>query len=703
MKKHIFLLTLILLLNINLQVHAKEIARVNTKYPDYAFEYLGPDKFENMNRKMFSFDLKLNKYVIKPIHILWASIMPQYGMDRISGICKNIEAPIRITSCLLQKDFKSSGHEVVRFLANSTIGLGGMFDPANHFLKIKPVDEDMEQALCKCHVKSGPYLVVPFLMSTTPRDLIGKALDLGLNPSSYVGLPVVAMAKAGLTLNKSSDIQKLVKIIESNYADPYLIAREFYGFNNYIKNSNLDRDEVLNTMATPYNEETVITPNSNIANTLTPSSSKIQNESTETALKLNDIIKSGSHADETVLRSYDNPNSKLMADMILYDYNPQSPVTDAMRTALFDNPEINKSFWNDLSIWNKCFEKKIKTSDINIDPKRADYQFKYVMQKGQTSPVAIIYPSIGEGINSHHSVVLAKMFYDAGYSVIIQGSSFHWQFIKSMPKGYAPGLPENDAQYLRMVSSKIIDKLQNKYNCKFTNKIMLGTSYGALTTLFVANQESKNNTLNIDKFIAINPPVELTYAMRQIDKNSEDWDKNPMNFKNKTSYTAAKIMKIYKDKSSLKTETLPFTSEEAKLITGLLMHQKLADVIFTLEDTCRCKKCPIYSNLYNMGYEDYANKYLLPSKNYRTADEMNFETSLYSIAYYLENSSNYKIYHSIDDYLVNSNELKILKKYSKNKLVLLSNGSHLGFLYRPEFLQELQKDIALENIKTASK
>ena len=60
-------------------------------YPDFGYEYLGKDKFEGFNRKMFAFNQGLNKYAIRPIHIVWASVMPQYGMDRIKNATKNIE------------------------------------------------------------------------------------------------------------------------------------------------------------------------------------------------------------------------------------------------------------------------------------------------------------------------------------------------------------------------------------------------------------------------------------------------------------------------------------------------------------------------------------------------------------------------------------------------------------------------------------
>lgn len=70
-------------------------------YPDYADMYFGTDKYENYNRKMFNFNMGLNKYVIRPVHIIWASILPQYAKDRIYGVSNDIEYPIRLISCLV--------------------------------------------------------------------------------------------------------------------------------------------------------------------------------------------------------------------------------------------------------------------------------------------------------------------------------------------------------------------------------------------------------------------------------------------------------------------------------------------------------------------------------------------------------------------------------------------------------------------------
>ena len=95
---------------------AEEIASP-CRYPDYCKEYIGQDKFEKFNRRMFNFNAKLNKYALRPMHVVWASIMPKYGMDRIQNAYKNIEYPKRLVSTLLQKDLKAAKTETLRFLA----------------------------------------------------------------------------------------------------------------------------------------------------------------------------------------------------------------------------------------------------------------------------------------------------------------------------------------------------------------------------------------------------------------------------------------------------------------------------------------------------------------------------------------------------------------------------------------------------------
>ncbi len=675
------LLVLLALNNISVLAEKIDIQAVQTencKYPDYATMYVGEDKYEKFNRKMFNLNTKLNKYIARPVHILWSSVMPKYGMDRIKNAYNNIEYPKRLASCLLQRDGDALKKETVRFLTNSTIGLGGLFDPADKIFKIKPTNENMEQALCKCKMNSGHYMVMPVLNACTPRSLCGRMLEAALDPSVYLATPLTSIIKFGLMVNRTSYMQPIAKMIESTYADPYDIQKKLYGLENYIRNSNLDRKDLLETEAELVQEGQSALAEEMIA--------QIGND------EKSDMIEGTPTGMAAELELIKKP--PLTPDIVLDDYNSQTPVIDSMRTALFDDNSVNKSMWNELSIWNRSFAKRIKTASISVDETREPYKYRYILQKDKTAPLVIMYPSIGEGSNAHHSIIFAKMFYDAGYSVIIQGSHFHWEFVKSMPKGYCPGIPSQDADYIKLVTSKIMESVCAKYGCDFREKVVVGTSFGAMATLFVAEKESKNNTLGINKFIAISPPIELVYALEQLDKNSEEFDKNSPEVKHKTAITAAKILQLsqLKENSDFEFDTLPFTDEEGKLITTFILRQKLSDLIFTIENIAKNTKTDFYQTVNNMSYRDYAEKYLLKN-GMLTLDDIKYETGLYSLADYLTHADNYKIYQSFDDYFINKNQLARLKTLAGKHLVCLNCGAHLGFLYRKEFIDALKSDI----------
>ena len=674
-------------------------------YPYFAEEFLGADLHENYNRKMFKFNQGLNKFVIKPVHIIWASVMPQYGMDRLLGVSNNIEFPVRFVSSLVQGDFKNAGKESVRFLVNTTVGIGGMYDPAKRFLKIEQSSENMEQAIAKYHPEAKHYFIFPVIYFTTYRGLFGRVFDFALTPTTYIGTPITAAVKAVLTVNKTSYYQSLLKLLETSFADPYEVYKTAYGIDSYIKTNNFDRQEVISQLSTndiskrkrkdlqrELKVSAVIADDTSFEEDLINYPAQEEEET----FKQNKKVKKEKKEKKT--KSAPKFNEVVIApnntNISFNDYNPQDPYTDSMRTMLFYLPSSDKSFWNEMSIWNRSFKNKIKTSEINLSEGRANYRFRYILQRDKNAPLAVVYPSTGDGAMASHPTMFAKMFYDEGYSVIIIGNPYQWEFTRSMPEGYRPGLPENDAKMLRMATAKIISNVEKKNKREFKHKVILGTSYAGITTLFMASQEAKDNTLGDVKFISICPPINLYYSISQLDETCKSLTSSKDEMKYLMANAAAKAVKIFKSKKDIDFEVnnMPFTEKESKAMTCVMMHQKLSDVIFVIEDTPNNKKSDIYEKTSNMGYKDYSEKYL--NINTQKANKKVMESvKLTYISQYLETADNYKIYHTTNDYLINSAQLNHLKKLSGDRLVIMDNGSHMGFLYRSEFLNDLKTTI----------
>lgn len=653
-----------------------QIETNNRKYPCLSGYYIEDDINENFNRKIFNINLKLNKLIAKKIHVFWASVIPDIIINAINCAYCNIEYPKKIVSSLLQHDIEALKHETKRFIINTTLGIAGLIDVADKIFNLELYSEDMEQALAKCKINCGKYIVLPFISSTTSRDIFGRTLDFLLNPTTYIATPIAAAIKMGLLINRTTYIQPIIKMVESNFADPYDIAKKMFFVEKHIKLSNYDRKNVLEKIEDNYDEEIDLVDN------------KIQ-ENLQVKGKLQE------HENLIVNETLQN---ELMADIILDDFNPQNPVLDSMRTAFFDLKNKKNSIWSDLSIWN-CNNKKIKTDFIKITQDGIKYKFKYILQKNKTSPLVIIFPSIGEGINNSHSEILAQMFYKEGYSAIIIGSHFQWEFIKSLNKNHTPGNIKDDIKYVNLLVNNIIKHLSQKYNRVFLNRTAFGTSLGAFCVLFLANEQYELGANNINNFIAVCPPFELFYAMDKINKIINCWKNYPKDFKEKIAQTAAKVVRIYNNQEKLEKNmnNLPLSNYEAKLISSFIFHQKLSDLIYTIEtrNNPEINKKELYKMIYNSNFNDYTNKYLLVNYN---KEELGNINSLRAISNYLINKNNYKIYHSLDDYLTNKSQLKELKGFCDDKLILFNNGSHLGFLYRNEFIDNLKKEIKLTNI-----
>ena len=674
LKKLISGVILFNLLFFNVLAYAKEINE-ETKFPSISDLFVDDSKYEKFNRKVFYFNLKLNKIFVKKIHIVWASIAPSVVIDCLNYAYINIEYPKRLVSCLLQKDFDAVKHETKRFLINSTFGLAGLFDVANKVFNLELYNEDMEQALAKCKVKCGSYLVLPFVSSISSRDMVGRILDFLLTPTTYIASPVAAAIKMGLLINRTTNIQPIIKMVESNFVDTYDIAKQIYAIDKYIKLSNYDRKNVIEKIKNDYDEIDLV-----------------DNSKSKLDVK-------GKISDNLFVKM--DKNEELIADIFLDDYNPQSPVLDSIRTALLEG-NGKKKFWNEMSIWNRNFSKKIKCDYIEFSPNRSKYKYRYVLQKDKTSPVAIIFPSVGEGVDNSHNSYFAKMFYDDGYSVIILGSHFQWEFLKSLKKGYAVGNIKDDVKLVNLLVDNIISDLSKKYNRTFLSRVAFGTSLGAYCVMFLANNQYETGANNIDYFIAVCPPYNLMFAINELDKIISVWKQHPENMRDIFATTTAKVMRAYNEREKIAKNftKLPFSNYEAKLISAFVFHQKISDLIYQIEtdgENKATEKSKVYDLIYKMNFNDYVKKYLLVHYTYDELDKMN---SFSSIQDYLINKDNYKIYHSLDDYLINKEQLKNLKSICDKKLVLFNNGAHLGFMYRKEFLDELNND--MKNFKKAA-
>jgi phospholipid-binding lipoprotein MlaA len=136
----------------------------------------------------------------------------------------------RMMNSLFQGKFGGAGRELGRFLINSTVGVGGLFDPAKDVFGLVKSREDFGQTLGVYGVTPGPYVIVPFLEPLTVRDGIGKAVDGLMDPLSWF-LPFFWERfgmKVGDIVNERSLNLDLFQGFEESVIDMYSAVRHAY-------------------------------------------------------------------------------------------------------------------------------------------------------------------------------------------------------------------------------------------------------------------------------------------------------------------------------------------------------------------------------------------------------------------------------------------------------------------------------------------
>ena len=135
------------------------------------------DCFEKINRVTFAFNMALDKVLFRPVATGYRKL-PSPLRTGTSNALNNISNLVTIPNNILQGDFKAAGNNTARFIINTTIGIIGIFDPANILGFEKLEKEDFGQTFGAMGVGEGCYLVLPVIGPSTVRDAIGSLVSM---------------------------------------------------------------------------------------------------------------------------------------------------------------------------------------------------------------------------------------------------------------------------------------------------------------------------------------------------------------------------------------------------------------------------------------------------------------------------------------------------------------------------------------------
>ncbi len=193
--------------------------------------------------------MRIDRGIGKPAAKAYVKVVPRFVRTGISNVFDNLNTLNTIVNDMLQGKMKQAGNDSARFLLNTTFGVGGLYDAASQ-AGLDNNDEDFGQTFGKWGMKSGPYLVLPFLGPSTTRDAFGKLVDQYTYPVTYLGDESTRyVIRAVSLLNTRAGLLDLDAQIDRSYdryafiRNAWLQRREFQVKDGEVEDQSLDLEQ----------------------------------------------------------------------------------------------------------------------------------------------------------------------------------------------------------------------------------------------------------------------------------------------------------------------------------------------------------------------------------------------------------------------------------------------------------------------------
>jgi phospholipid-binding lipoprotein MlaA len=191
------------------------------------------DPIEPFNRAMYDVHQGIDRVVLKPVAEGYRAVVPRPVRQGVRNVLGNLRTPVILVNDMLQGEPRRAGDTLGRFVINSTLGLGGIFDVAASRFGVPGHSEDFGQTFARWGVPDGPYVFVPVLGPSNPRDLTGFAAGIAADPFTWVGqgaaVDALVGARTGATVVDTREgLLDPLEQLQQGSLDPYATLRSVY-------------------------------------------------------------------------------------------------------------------------------------------------------------------------------------------------------------------------------------------------------------------------------------------------------------------------------------------------------------------------------------------------------------------------------------------------------------------------------------------
>ena len=214
------------------------------------------DPLEQINRKTHAFNKTLDTWMLRPAGKAYGIVVNDFADEIINDFTDNLSEPSNATNHLLQGKIIKSLKSTARFLVNSTIGLGGIIDPASRF-GLMADESDFGETLHNWGIGEGVYIELPFYAASTMRDSTGILVDFMMDPiNSILPSKYKTYTQGAKLIELAGDRNEYGDMIDSvlyQNEDSYASQRLYYLQNRRFElNNNTISDDDLGN---PYDDE----------------------------------------------------------------------------------------------------------------------------------------------------------------------------------------------------------------------------------------------------------------------------------------------------------------------------------------------------------------------------------------------------------------------------------------------------------------
>jgi len=208
------------------------------------------DPIEPVNREIFDFNNWVDKNALKPVAIAYRDAVPEGVRDTSQNFINNVSSPIIFVNDILQGESGRAAETLMRFVVNTTAGMGGFFDAAGE-MGLERHEEDFGQTLAVWGAPEGPYLMLPILGPSNVRDTVGMLVHMAalneLNIANLAELDYYGYASSIVGgLNQRVAVLGTLDEIERTSIDYYAAIRSLYRQtrNDQIRNGETDAEDL---------------------------------------------------------------------------------------------------------------------------------------------------------------------------------------------------------------------------------------------------------------------------------------------------------------------------------------------------------------------------------------------------------------------------------------------------------------------------